>query len=226
MVKNLEKSLRFSGFLPRFWVTYSSKIDIFRARKWSRFAKRRRRTKRRILQASKFFKHHAIAFCLYVWEERVDLTTDDLSNWLEGIVFLQRRHDNWFDPNILAKKSLENTRSYNFFWSYHNFSKVTCLVRKWCFRDVRLLSRCFFNSYLRVSAIILFEVRNSSGTQTRKHELWLWRWKSTSRCSLIEVLLLEKRVSNHFSGQAYLGIAWGYQAKASICPLVKSEKVP
>ena len=103
-------------------------------------------------------------------------------------------------PTFWQKKSLENTRSYNFFWSYHNFSKVTCLVRKWCFRDVRLLSRCFFNSYLMVSAIILFEVRNSSGV--RKHERWLWRWKSTSRCSLIEVLLLEKRVSNHFSGQA------------------------
>ena len=181
MVKNLEKSLRFFGIFAKILSHLFKQIDIFRARKWSRFAKRRRRTKRRILQASKFFKHHAIAFCLYVWEERVDLTTDDLSNWLEGIVFLQRRHDNWFDPNILAKKSLENTRSYNFFWSYHNFSKVTCLVRKWCFRDVRLLSRCFFNSYLRVSAIILFEVRNSSGTQTRKHELWLWRWKSTSR---------------------------------------------
>lgn len=102
-------------------------------------------------------------------------------------------------PTFWQKKSLE-THDPRSSFKATTTSKVTCLVRKWCFRDVRLLSRCFFNSYLMVSAIILFEVRNSSGV--RKHERWLWRWKSTSRCSLIEVLLLEKRVSNHFSGQA------------------------
>ena len=160
MVKNQEKS--FGGTIAIAWIVshlfkQNEQNWHFPCEKMKPFCKRRRR--RWILQASnaaasKFFKHHAIVFAFNVWVERVDLTTDDLSNWLEGIVFLQRRHDNWFDPNILAKKKSLETHDPR------SFLKLPQLLKwpVWLGNDVSEMS----DSYQGVfSILILWSLQSS-----------------------------------------------------------------